>query len=160
MFVETALEKKGIRFRGSSSHVIDPKGRMIVPARFRDVLQEEETCNLIVTRFDKALYAYTYKSWEVVEAKILSRVEQSSGMRKFKRVFIGGAYDLSIDKQNRILIPPPLRKYASLVKDVELVGVVDHFEIWSKEEWSVELQSLDDELQNTQLRNEVAQLGL
>ncbi|MDJ0855919.1 MAG: division/cell wall cluster transcriptional repressor MraZ, partial [Desulfobacterales bacterium] len=81
-------------------------------------------------------------------------------MRRFRRVFIGGAFDCACDKQERILIPPLLRDYAGLQKDVVLVGVLDHFEIWSREKWEQENLNLEEDLKQEEVRNDIASLGL
>jgi len=159
MSAEESLQKK-IRFRGSSSHVIDSKGRIIIPSRFRTILKQTEGNGLMITKFDNALFAYPYERWEEIETRISSRAKQSDAMRRFKRIFIGTAYDCSIDKQDRILVPQVLRKYASIVKEIELVGVLDHFEIWSAENWDAENQALEDDLSCEDLRNDIADLGL
>jgi MraZ protein len=65
-----------------------------------------------------------------------------------------------LDKQARVLIPPSLRQYAGLNKEVVLVGVLDHFEVWAKENWAQEDENLQDDLKNEDLRNEIAELGL
>lgn len=81
-------------------------------------------------------------------------------MRRFRRIFIGGAFQCDLDKQSRILIPPTLRQHAGLTKEVVLVGVLDHFEILSKESWLDEDHRLQNDLQDQELRNEIAELGL
>lgn len=76
--------------RGSSYHTIDAKGRVIIPARFRDTIKIENRKGVMVTTFDDALVAYPYDEWENVENKILSLAKTSDTMRRFRRVFIGG----------------------------------------------------------------------
>jgi MraZ protein len=81
-------------------------------------------------------------------------------MRRFRRVFVGGAFDCPCDKQDRILIPPTLRKYGALDKEIVMVGVLDHFEIWSRENWEQENMTMDEDMQKEEVRNEIAKLGL
>jgi MraZ protein len=81
-------------------------------------------------------------------------------MRRFRRIFIGGAHECGCDKQDRILIPPVLRQYAGLAKEIVLVGVLDHFEIWSRENFENESLMLEAELKNPEARNEIAKLGI
>ena len=95
-------------FRGSSFHTIDQKGRIIVPARFRDIIRASGD-GVMVSMLDACLVAYTSEEWRQIENKILSLAEKSEDMRRFRRVFIGGAFDCPCDKQERILIPPTLR---------------------------------------------------
>jgi MraZ protein len=147
-------------FRGSSFHTIDPKGRLIIPARFRDVLRAGGGNGLMISRMDSCLVAYTFDEWHKIESRILALAEKSENMRRFRRVFVGGAFECSCDKQDRILIPPMLRQYAGLEKDIVLVGVLDHFEIWSRQNWDSENAHMEDDMQKEDVRNEIAKLGL
>lgn len=147
-------------FRGSSFHTIDPKGRIIIPSRFRDLIRANGGDGAMVSRMDNCLVAYPFDEWRKIEARILAQVEKSESMRRFRRVFIGGAFDCPCDSQNRILVPPSLRQYAGLEKDIVLVGVLDHFEIWSKENWDKENEQMEKDLLNEEVRGEIARLGL
>lgn len=150
----------GLMFRGCSFHTIDAKGRIIIPVRFRDVIKAGGANGIMVSRMDKSLFAYTYDEWSRIETKILSLAEKSDHMRRFRRVFVGGASDCSIDKQGRILIPPVLRQYAGLEKEIVLVGVLDHFEIWSQENWDAENDRMEEDMKNEEVRIEISKLGL
>lgn len=147
-------------FRGSSFHTIDTKGRVIIPKRFRDAAMDWPGDSIMLTRMDKALVAFTLNEWEKIESKILALAEKSESMRRFRRVFIGGAFECSCDKQDRILIPPTLREYAALDKEIVLVGVLDHFEIWSRENWEKENMDMEKDLKKEDVRNEIAKLGI
>jgi MraZ protein len=147
-------------FRGSSLHTIDAKGRIIIPARFRDRIKSDESAGVMVSSMDGCLYAYPFEEWYKIENKILSLAETSDYMRQFRRVFIGGAFECLCDKQDRILIPPTLREKAGLEKEIALVGALRHFEIWSREKWDQQQMSLDKNMQKEELRNEVAKLGI
>jgi MraZ protein len=147
-------------FRGTSFHNLDSKGRLIIPARFRDVLKQSSVEGLMISQMDGALSCYAFEEWRKIEERILNLVRRSPNMRRFRRIFIGGAHECMLDKQARILIPPSLRQYAGLNKGVVLVGVLDHFEIWAKESWAQEDENLHNDLKNEDLRNEIAELGL
>ncbi len=147
-------------FRGSSFNTIDSKARIIIPARFRDVIKAGGGDGLIVTRLDKALFAYTFDQWSKIESKVLAMSETSEYMRRFRRVFIGGASDCNCDKQGRILIPPVLRQYAELEKEIVLVGQIVHFEIWSKENYEQEVVQMEEDMKKEAVSNEIAKLGL
>jgi MraZ protein len=148
-------------FRGSSNNTIDPKGRIIIPVRFRDIIKQSEEQKLVISRMDGCLVVYTIEEWKNIEQKILSFAKKSANMRRFRRVFIGGSSECSIDKQNRILIPPPLRSYAHLEKDIVLAGVVDHFEIWSSADWENENREIDKTMgEDEEFNSEIAELGL
>ena len=147
-------------FRGTSFHTIDSKGRIIIPSRFREVVQNSGEERLMISQMDKSLFAYTFQEWGKIETKIMSLAEKSANMRRFRRVFVGGAFDCACDKQERILIPPILRQYAKIEKDIVLVGVLDHFEIWSRENWDNENMTMETDMKKEEVRNEIAKLGL
>ena len=147
-------------FRGSSFHTIDAKGRIIIPKRFRKAMKDGVAGSLMVSRMDKGLVAYTVKEWQKIESKILDLAEKNDSMRRFRRVFIGGAFECNCDKLDRVLIPPTLREYALLNKEIVLVGVLDHFEIWSRENWDKENTTMEKDMQKEDVRNEIAKLGI
>lgn len=150
----------GHMFRGSSFHTIDPKGRLIIPTRFRDVIKASGYDGVMVTGWDHCLYAYTTEEWGKVEAKILKRDIKGDAMRRFQRKFVGGAVSCKCDRQGRILIPPFLKQYADLEKDVVLAGIVYRFEIWSTENWNREDEKLEEDLGKENVDNQIAELGL
>jgi MraZ protein len=161
-------------FRGSSQHTCDPKGRLIIPSRFQKALEEDRRKNgvpekadpekgdeadLVITAgFDRFLYVYTVKEWDrVVERLMNSRNTYSS---KIKRHLLGNSQDCPCDKQGRILIPKNLRMYAGIQKDVTLMGMVDHFEIWSQSNFEMENQKVAEISNSSEFMNELADLGL
>jgi MraZ protein len=147
-------------FRGSSFHTIDNKGRIIIPARFREGIKSEGGDGVMISRLDSCLVAYPFDEWRNLETKILSLAETSENMRRFRRVFIGGAFECPYDKQDRILIPQSLRQYAGLDKEIVLVGVLNHFEIWARENWDQENMNLEEDMKKEEVRNEIAKLGI
>ena len=147
-------------FRGSSFHTIDAKGRIIIPARFREVIRADGSDSVMVSRIDSCVVAYTMDKWRELENEILTLPKSSAYMRRFRRVFIGGAFECTCDKQDRILIPSTLREYAGLDKDIVLVGTLERFEIWSRENWDKEVLSLDKDMQNEEVRREIDELGI
>jgi MraZ protein len=147
-------------FRGSSFHTIDPKGRIVIPTRFRDVIQADGGPSIMITRMDHCLFAYTLAEWSKLEQKILDIQVKSETLRRFQRIFVGGAHDCKCDKQGRVLIPPTLKHYAQLEKEIVLVGVLDRFEIWSRQNWEREEGQMEQDLSDDDARLEVAQLGL
>jgi MraZ protein len=148
-------------FRGNSFHTMDPKGRIIIPTRFRDVLRDSKFSSLIISRMDGALVAYSLEKWQEVEQRILNMEKKSRDFRRFRRFFIGGSFDCAYDKQGRILIPPALREYAGFKKEIVLAGVLTHFEIWAEEKWRDEEESFENDYStNEETRDEIAELGL
>jgi MraZ protein len=147
-------------FRGSSFHTIDEKGRMIIPSRFKELIRASGSDAAMISRLEKFLVVYTLPEWAVIENRILSMVEKDDSMRRFRRIFIGGAFECPCDRQGRILIPASLREYAELNREIVLVGNLDHFEIWSQSNWNRENEQMEMDFQNEEVRNKIAGLGL
>ncbi len=117
---------------GEYKHNLDTKGRMAVPAKFRDELSS----GAIVTRgLDNCLFLFAPKSFELLVNKITSLPLSQSNSRAFGRFMLAGAVDVEIDKQGRILIPDYLRKFANLDKQVVVAGLVGRAEIWNDVRW-------------------------
>lgn len=128
-------------FTGEYHHNLDAKGRLIIPAKFRDQLGTEFT----VTRsLDGCLAMYAAKEWEILEEKLNALPMTNEKARGLKRFLLGSASTCEIDKQGRILIPPVLRDKANLDKDITLLGVGDHIEIWNADLYN-EKYNFDDE---------------
>ncbi len=117
---------------GEYQHSIDTKGRIIVPSKFRDGLGD----SFVVTRgLDKCLFAYPMQEWKALEDKLKQLPLTKKDARAFTRFFFSGAVECDVDKQGRINIPQPLRKYAVLDKDCIVIGVSNRIEFWAKENW-------------------------
>ena len=116
-------------FRGRFEHTIDPKGRVSIPAKFRELLGEKYDDRLIITTgLDSCLVAFPYGEWVNVEEKVSSLSMVKKEVKAFQRVFISGATECPIDKLGRVLIPPTLRSHAQLEKDVVFAGMLKKFE--------------------------------
>lgn len=119
-------------FMGEYSHSVDAKGRLIVPAKFREQLGEQ----FVITKgVDGCLYGYSDEEWKRIEEKFRQVNLTTKDARKFMRFFFAGAASCEVDKQGRILIPSVLREFAGLEKEVVLVGVLSKIEIWDKERY-------------------------
>jgi MraZ protein len=127
-------------FRGRFEHIVDSKGRVSIPARFRELLAEKYDDRLILTNFDRCLVAYPYEEWKVLEERVGSLSMVKKEVKAFQRFFISGATECPIDKLGRILVPPTLRDYAQLGRNVVFAGMLRKFEIWSKERWLEEIK--------------------
>ena len=140
-------------FMGEYNHTVDTKGRLIVPSKFRDQLGDE----FVVTKgLDGCLFVYTLDEWHKIEEKFRDITATSKDARKFARFFFSGAATCEVDKQGRILLPPVLREYADLTKDVVLAGVLSRVEIWSKDRW---LENTYDEDEMDDIAEHMAELG-
>ena len=121
-------------FMGEYNHSIDAKGRLIIPVRFREELGDE----FVVTKgMDGCLYLYPFAAWKEFEDKLRNMpLTVNKESRKFARFFMSGATTVELDKQGRILIPPVLREFAGLTKNIVVTGVLDRVEVWDREKWT------------------------
>ncbi|MCX7746958.1 MAG: division/cell wall cluster transcriptional repressor MraZ [Clostridia bacterium] len=142
-------------FYGEYLHSIDPKGRVIVPSKFRDGLGEK----FILTKgLDNCLFAYSSEEWSNLEAKLKSLPFTDKDVRAFVRFFFAGATECELDKQGRILIPQNLREYAGLDKEIYTIGVSTRVEIWDKTRW--EAYTGDDNVSADKIAEKMAMLGI
>ena len=140
-------------FMGEYNHTIDAKGRLIIPSKFRESLGDE----FVVTKgMDGCLFVYDNEEWKKFEEKLLSLPMMDKQVRQFTRYFLAGAASVEVDKQGRILLPPVLREYANLTKDVVLVGVLSRVEIWDKDRWQ---ENTYDEDEMDEIAEHMADLG-
>ena len=127
-------------FIGEYNHTIDAKGRIIVPAKYRDNLGE----HFYVTKgYDDCLFAYDEADFKALGDKIRALPLSNKASREITRFFLGSAQEAEFDKQGRVLIAQPLKEYADLTKNVVLVGAGNHIEIWSKERYDAAEESMD-----------------
>lgn len=119
-------------FMGEYHHNIDAKGRLIVPAKFRNDLGDL----FILTRgLDQCLFGYPLSEWKIIEDKLKNLPLTKKDARAFTRFFFSGATECDLDKQGRINIATPLINYANLEKECVVLGVSNRIEIWSKDIW-------------------------
>ena len=139
-------------FMGEYNHTIDAKGRLIVPAKYREELGETF---VITNGNDGCLNIYTEEAWETFLGK-LQLLPSNRDKREIIRAFVSQANPVELDKQGRILIPPALREHAGLKKDVVLAGAIDKIEVWDKDNWEAEtsVSDIDD------ISERLAELGL
>lgn len=127
-------------FNGRFKHALDAKGRLAIPARFKEVLaQRGEDC-LVLTNRSECLLAFPLADWQAIEQKFAKMSFLDQHVIKVMRYFISGAQECPL-KQGRITIPPDLREIAELKKDVVLVGGLKTFEIWDRGKWDVEFRN-------------------
>ena len=127
-------------FMGEYNHSIDAKGRLIIPSKFRDMLGDE----FVVTKgLEGCLFVFEKYEFESFMDKLNEKSDLEAKVRKIKRFFISGAQEMEPGKQGRMLVPPTLREYAGLEKEVVFAGVGGHIEIWDKSKWD-DVTSFDD----------------
>jgi len=130
-------------FQGANQINLDAKGRMAVPTRARDPLTQGGTVKLVLTAHpDACLLLYPAPAWEPIRAQVMSFPSLDRQLSLWKRLLVGFAQDVEPDAAGRLLIPPELRDFAKIDRQVMFVGQGSHFEIWDLEAWNTQLESL------------------
>ncbi|WP_297820290.1 division/cell wall cluster transcriptional repressor MraZ [uncultured Lactobacillus sp.] len=120
-------------FMGEYHHNLDSKGRLIIPAKFRDQIGE----NVVFTRgMEGCIFGYPLPEWQKIEAKLAKLPLTKRSARKFTRLFYSGAMETEFDKQGRVNLTTTLKTHAGLDKECVIVGVSDRIEIWSAQRWA------------------------
>ena len=147
-------------FRGTFEHSIDAKGRTSVPGKFRDQLAEPQDPRLVATMdlVARCLHLRTVPEWEKVEQQILKLPQLEPAVQHVRRFYVGSAHELELDKMGRVLIPPTLREYARLTKDVIWSGQLSLIEVWSKEGWKKAQVSLTNGEHASEIARVLAEL--
>jgi MraZ protein len=125
-------------FRGANKVTLDSKGRLAMPARYRERIVERSNGRLVATvdRSDRCLLIYTLPEWEEIELKLRRLPTLNPAARRLQRLMIGHAADLELDANGRILVPPSLREYAALSRAAMLIGQGNRFELWDEAQWN------------------------
>ncbi|HEX9883341.1 MAG TPA: division/cell wall cluster transcriptional repressor MraZ [Desulfobaccales bacterium] len=133
-------------FTGSYFHFMDNKGRVSIPSRYREVLQERNDRQLILTNFGGYILAFPQSEWVKIEAKFAEQPLFRKELRAFQRFLISGVEECPLDRQGRILIPPNLRDYAKLSREVCLVGAIRCFEVWDRQTFEAHRTQLEESI--------------
>lgn len=138
--------------RGVNNITLDTKGRMAMPTRYRERLHERCAGQLVVTvDRDHCLLMYPLPEWEEIERKLVRLPSLNKQARRLQRLLIGHATECQLDANGRVLLPPPLREFASLNRQAVLIGQGNKFELWDEQIWNerraVWLAEEDDELE-------------
>ena len=142
-------------FIGEYEHSVDVKGRVIMPAKLREDIGEK----FIITKgLDGCLFAYSQEEWNNFEEKLKTLPLTNKNARDFVRFFLSGAMECEIDKQGRFLIPANLRTYASLIKEIVIIGVGTRIEIWNKDSWIK--YSSDENISADEIAENMTMLGI
>ena len=129
-------------FRGRYEHTIDPKGRLSIPSRYREDLAAREVTTLVLSEGDHCVWAFPLDAWEQLEERLRQHPQLSPERRNVVRVMVASAKECPVDRAGRTLVPPELREFAGLKKEVMITGALEWFEIWSRERWTDHRQTL------------------
>ncbi|OGI47299.1 MAG: division/cell wall cluster transcriptional repressor MraZ [Candidatus Muproteobacteria bacterium RBG_16_65_34] len=125
-------------FRGVNDLSLDSKGRLAIPTRYREEIARNCNGQMVMTvDRDHCLLLYPLPDWEEIERKLVKLPSLNKQARRLQRLLIGHATECDLDGAGRILLPPPLREFAGLNKDVMLIGQGNKFEIWDAQAWNV-----------------------
>ena len=126
-------------FRGHFAHTVDDKGRVAVPARFREALSGLQEERLVVTKYGMrgrhCLDVYPLATWKQLEVRLMARKRFDPGLASFRNYYVSGAHECQLDGQGRIVLPALLREYAGLGREAMFTGDIDKFRIWDKDAW-------------------------
>jgi len=146
-------------FNGRFDHAIDEKGRVSIPARFREVLQRENHDRLYITNFiidrERCLELFPPNEWDKVVAKFSGSRATDREAQLFETFYIGGAHEVPVDRQGRILIPPKLREWARLEREVTFSAKHNRFELWNKPTLDRILRTAEENLQNPEFLGKI-----
>jgi MraZ protein len=125
-------------FRGVNELSLDDKGRVAMPARYRELISQEAENEMVITidTESRCLLMYPLSEWEKIERQIEALPSFNKAARRVQRLLIGHATEVTLDNNGRFLIPTPLREYAQLTKGVVLIGQGKKFELWDEAHWS------------------------
>jgi len=144
-------------FRGQFVHSVDAKGRISLPARFRDVLLADDDARFVLTPalFDPCLHLYPMRAWEEFEQKVSELPSLDPNAVRFRRMYVSAAVECELDKAGRVLIPPHLRERAQLEKAEGLwAGMGRILELWSRTAWDAALTMTPSDMDSFKLAME------
>lgn len=142
-------------FMGEYQHSLDAKGRLIIPAKFREELGE----GVVLTRgLDNCLFLFPSDEWSILETKLKTLPLTKGGARQFVRFLFSGATECDLDKQGRINLPLNLREFANIEKDAVVIGVSNRVEIWSKEKWDSYVETAEESFED--IAENIVDLGI
>ncbi|MEW6674569.1 MAG: division/cell wall cluster transcriptional repressor MraZ [Nitrospirota bacterium] len=124
-------------FSGKYYYTVDPKGRIIIPALFREIISTNYSPKLYIANalFDRCLYVYPLEEWNRLQEQVRTKPRSDEAIRFFMRRVIASAVEVEMDKQGRILIPVAHREDANINSDVVIVGQIERIELWDRNEW-------------------------
>jgi MraZ protein len=124
-------------FSGKYYYSVDPKGRIIIPAPFREIVTSNYSSKLYITNapFDKCLYIYPMEEWNKLQEQVRTKPRSDEAIRFFLRRVIASAVETEMDKQGRILVPAALREDANINSNVVMAGQIERIELWDRNEW-------------------------
>ena len=124
-------------FSGKYYYTVDLKGRIIIPAPFREIISSNYSTKLYITNapFDKCLYIYPMEEWNKLQDQVRTKPRSDEAIRFFLRRVVASAVEMEMDKQGRVLVPAALREDANINSSVVMAGQIERIELWDRNEW-------------------------
>lgn len=142
-------------FLGEFQHILDEKGRIALPTRFRRDIGRE----IVVTKgLDSCLWVYPHAEWQVLAEKLARLSVSKSQHRSFVRLMLAGAMDVRVDGQGRVNIPQYLISFAKLAKEVVITGLYNRLEVWDKQKWDSYKRQMEKD--STKVADSLSELGV
>jgi len=145
-------------FLGTHYVIMDEKGRVLIPAKLREVLTSRYSGSLILTNFDTCIAAYPREEWTILQEKVRSLPSMDVDVRQFVRYFSANAEECEMDRSGRILVPLRLRNFANLNGEVVLLGVMNKIELWNRSQWDSFLRATEEKF--SEIARRLASMGL
>lgn len=142
-------------FIGEYTHKLDDKGRVPVPVKFRSGLK---TGAVITRGLDDSLFLYTKEEWQTMADRISKLPMSNASARSFSRLMLAGAMEVALDKQGRVIIPPYLRDFAGLSKNIVFAGLMNRVELWDEYRWRRYQKKMENSV--TTITDDLAELGV
>jgi MraZ protein len=146
-------------FRGRYEHSVDAKGRIAFPVRFREELGEDERLVVTMHLSDPCLLVYPLKEWEAFEERLSKLPQLDPKVTMLRRMYLGRAHELVLDKQGRLLLPLDLRRDASIDRDAVWSGAARYSELWSKQNYDQHLEAVQKKLAGGELQDTLEKLA-
>ena len=133
------MEGKLPAFSGKYYYTVDPKGRIIIPAPFREIIIANYSTKLFITNglFDNCLCIYPMEEWHRLQEQVRTKPRSDEAIRYYLRRVVASAIETEIDKQGRVLVPSALREDAKINGNVVLAGQIERIELWDRNEWDM-----------------------
>jgi MraZ protein len=160
---KTDVVNKNIKLRGTTTNTVDPKGRFIIPKRFRDYFCDYPGNGdkpLMITYYSGALHVYPEAEWERREAKLLANETMAGQYQHLIDNYLGQVSECRIDKQWRVLVPADLREMAGVREDIVIVGLVYYFKVWDREKYEAQRINFDKQVDSEEYQRVIRDIGL
>jgi MraZ protein len=140
-------------FTGSYFHTMDNKGRVKIPSRYLEIIEDHKDRHITITNWEGYILAFPQTAWKIFAEELAKKPILDPEYRPLQRLLIAGAEECALDRQGRILVSQNLRSYANLSREVVMVGALRCFEIWDRSTFESHRKNLEASINKTMLHN-------